>query len=127
MKRMTRREFLGAGSQTAAALLFRHSFLRRLVPTGAFVESLWSGAITPNSARVNAKIDHDSNTVRLLVSTHPDLSNAFSFGDYTADLLTNNRMVSMTATGLSAGTTYYYGVESNGVLDGTRQGRFQTP
>jgi alkaline phosphatase D len=127
MKRISRRRFLEAGSQSAVALLLRRSKVPRLAGSTSFVESLWSGAITPDSARVNAKIDHDSTTVQLLVSPNPDLSNPISSGFHTADTAVNNRMVGIPISDLSEGTQYYYGIESGGVVDDTSHGKFKTP
>ena len=46
---------------------------------------------------------------------------------YTASEATNNRVVSIVMHGLKLDTPYYYGVESEGVVDLTKIGRFHTP
>lgn len=88
---------------------------------------MWSGAITPTSARVNGRIDHDSTAVRLLISINPDLSNPLTSDFQTAFFLFNRRMVTLLINGLQPGTPYYYVVESNGNVDTTAVGRLKTP
>lgn len=94
-------------------------------PATPLVDSIWSGAITSNSARVNAKLLNNSATVRLLVSPNANLSSPIYSGYYTASA-TNNRMVSIPVTGLAANTQYYYAIESGGVVDAQKIGKFKT-
>ncbi|MEM7113097.1 MAG: alkaline phosphatase D family protein [Chloroflexota bacterium] len=91
-----------------------------------FVQSIWSGAITPTSAKVNAKIAIDSATVRLVVSESSDLSNPMFSSFVTADQATNNRVAALSIAGLAPGTTYYYGIEAEGVVDTNKTGKFKT-
>ncbi|MCP4356537.1 MAG: alkaline phosphatase family protein [Chloroflexi bacterium] len=124
MNSLSRRKFLEIGSISTAVL-----FARKLLPKNrqvSFVEALWAGAIRPNSARVNAKIDHDSAIMRLLVSPNLDLSAPTTSAFYTADSA-NNRMVGLPITGLMPDTRYYYGIESGGLVDDMNQGTFKTP
>lgn len=128
-KKWNRRQFLKGSGATAVTLSLGHSLLagNRMAQTGRFVEFLWSGAITPHSARVNAKINHDSAAVRLLVSADPTLTNPLYSGFQTAALATNNRVVSLPIDGLQPDTPYYYAIEAGGLVDTTLTGRFRTP
>lgn len=77
---------------------------------------IWSGAITYNSAKVNAKMSDTSASIRLIVDddstfSSPEFSNLYSVGAST------NYMVSMEINGLAQQTKYYYAVESDGILD----------
>ena len=108
---------------TSLAILLR----RRQTADAPLVRYLWSGALTPRGLRVNAVLDRDSQRVRLLVSTSPDLSQPIGSGFQTADWQTNNRMVALAITGLQPDTAYYYAVEADGVVDTTNIGRFRTP
>lgn len=121
---ISRRQFLVNGIKTAVAALINRFVLT--TPT-SFVLSVWSGAITPASARVNARLALDSPAVRLVASPNPDLSNPIISDFYTADLNLNNRMVSLFITGLQPGTRYYYAIEADGVVDTAVLGQFQTP
>jgi alkaline phosphatase D len=127
MNKISRRSFLEAGSASAFSLLLRRRSLPSAAKAASFVESLWSGALMPTSARVNARIAHESNSVRLLVSVNPDLSNPIRSGPFIATTATNNRMVSIPVAGLNPGTPYYYGIESASLVDDTNRGRFRTP
>jgi alkaline phosphatase D len=123
---VSRRRFLKSGSAATAVYLLGRSFRPQLVYSADFVLSMWSGAITPTSARVNARLDHDSSTVRLHVSPNADLSSPITSGFFTADT-SNNRMVGISISGLSADSQYHYGIESGGMVDGSNRGMFKTP
>ncbi|HUR12414.1 MAG TPA: alkaline phosphatase D family protein [Flavitalea sp.] len=88
---------------------------------------LWSGAITSSSARVNAKMTLPTDQARLVVSTSPDLSSPI-YGPYATADASNNLMAPLSISGLTANTTYYYGVEADDVLDNSSDdiGRFRT-
>jgi phosphodiesterase/alkaline phosphatase D-like protein len=88
----------------------------------------WSGAITPTSAAVVAKLTNASTTCRLVVSTSSTLSNPVYSTNATASS-SNNFMAKMNVTGLVPNTTYYYAVESNGATDISSDdiGKFTTP
>lgn len=121
---LTRRQFLGQ-ALLAATLLSPQKTLATQSPT-PLVEFVWSGAITPTSARVNAKLRQDSEAVRLLVSPNPDLSNPL-YSDYRQAVIgLNNRVVSITVSNLTPNTQYYYAVESAGVVDTITIGKFKT-
>ena len=77
---------------------------------------MWSGAITYNSAKVNAKMSDTSSSIRLIVDddstfSSPEFSNPYTVG------VSTNYMVSMDITGLAQLTKYYYVVESDGIID----------
>lgn len=88
-------------------------------------EWVWAGGVTESSVTVNARLDDDSDSVRLAVSETSDMSGAIYSKMEAADD-TNNKIVSFTVDGLHAGTEYFYAIESEGELDLTRQGRFRT-
>jgi alkaline phosphatase D len=89
---------------------------------------LWSGAITSNTAKVNAKLTTASSNIRLAASTNASLTNLV-YGSSTNADASNNLMAAMNISGLSPNTKYYYGVESDGVLDNAADavGSFTTP
>lgn len=88
----------------------------------------WSGAIQPTSAVVVAKLTSNSSTCRLVVSTSSALSNPL-YSAFASASTSNNRMAKMTVTGLTPGTTYFYAIESGGVVDNSTDdiGKFSTP
>jgi hypothetical protein len=88
----------------------------------------WSGAITPTSATVVAKMTNASTTCKLVVSTSNTLTNPLFSADASAST-TNNNMAKMTITGLAPNTTYYYAIQSNNVIDNSSDdiGKFKTP
>jgi phosphodiesterase/alkaline phosphatase D-like protein len=125
---LDRRQFLiGAGMASLATIMSRTFGRFSARPDSGFVISLWSGAITPTSVRINSRIDHDSATVRALASTSPGLSNPIYSPFATASVATNNRMVPLRIQGLAPNTHYYYAIESQGMVDGTQIGQFRTP
>ena len=123
--KLSRRQFL-AGSLTSAALLTIRQ-PKTSMAFGNFVESIWSGALTATSAKVNAKIGHNSTSVFLHMSPHPDFSNALLVGPAVANTAVNNRMVSLPITGLQPDTQYYYAIEADGLLDISTTGKLRTP
>ncbi|MGZ8544614.1 MAG: alkaline phosphatase D family protein, partial [Flavisolibacter sp.] len=76
----------------------------------------WSGAVTPTSARVTAKLTIPTTQARLLASTSPALSSPV-YGPYGTADGTHNMMVTLEVNGLTPATKYYYAIESNGVVD----------
>jgi len=87
----------------------------------------WSGAITHNSAKVNAKLTNASTTIRLLADEDSTFSSPIYSGYYTVDA-TTNYMVSMEITSLLPLTHYYYCIESGGIKDTSPEdiGSFKT-
>lgn len=90
-----------------------------------FVDLLWSGGITDTSAKVNAKLDHTSTTVRLIVSPNANLSSPITSGFATANAA-NNNVAPLTITGLTPNTPYYYAIEADGLVDNSKIGQFRT-
>ena len=121
MTKITRRSFIAA---TAASIA---SFSQVLAQSQVgLVDYMWSGALQPTSIRVNARTMHDSQRVRLVVSTRPDLQQA-SYSAYTSTAQhINNRVAALGLNNLRPNTQYNYGIEINGRLD-TQRGRFHTP
>lgn len=119
---MNRRQFLIYIVTAAASLFLRRS---KIQAEGEFVVSLWSGALTASSIRVKARLNGASTTVRLVVSTQPDLSNPL-FSAYAAANVGNNYVASLSLAGLQANTAYHYTIEANGEWS-QRRGRFRTP
>ena len=85
----------------------------------------WSGAITHHSAKVNAKISENSE-VRLVVSKNSNFSDKSYSKPDTAQLSTNNRVVSLSISGLDENTTYFYRFEIKGNINTNATGEFQT-
>src|SRR5439155_6230428 len=84
----------------------------------------WSGAVTPHSATVKAKLVRPLET-RLLFSTDPNLKSATRTATVLA-LTNHNDVVEFPLSGLKADTHYYYALEINGHIDKKKQGEFQT-
>jgi hypothetical protein len=89
-------------------------------------EFVWSGAVTPTSAVVKARLVRDLAAARLVASELPDFSGpVYSIPD-TADATSNHRVVTLPVGSLVPDRRYYYALEVDGVLDTTRVGRFKT-
>jgi hypothetical protein len=88
---------------------------------------IWSGAVTENSVKVNAKMTDTSSTIRLVLSQDSLFTSPIFSSYFTLDTSTNE-MVSMEASGLSPVTKYYYCVESGGIMDSSADdiGSFRT-
>ena len=84
-----------------------------------------SGAVTPESAWVKAKLGNYGSIARLLVSTNVNLVEPKWFGPMTSN---TNRggMVEFRATGLTPNTQYFYAIEVNGSVQLHRRGAFKT-
>ena len=89
---------------------------------------MWSGAITPVSARVNAKLSAATTQARIVASTNTGLTNPI-YGPYSSANAGNNLMAAMSISGLTPNTKYYYAIEAGGVLDNSTDdiGSFTTP
>jgi alkaline phosphatase D len=98
---------------------------RAEAPRERLTQLVWSGAVTPTSATVRAKLLHASDRVRLLVSPRADLGGAISFGSLEAGAPAASNVVSFTVSGLLPDTVYHYAVEAEGRIDPAR-GRFHT-
>ena len=80
------------------------------------VKYIWSGAITHQSANVNAKMSDTSSTIRLLADEDSTFSSPLYSAYYSVDSSTNF-MVAMKINFLNPLTKYYYAVESGGLID----------
>ena len=91
-----------------------------------FVEWVWSGGVTATGATVNARItDDDAKQARLVVSQDPAFASP-AYSKYVAVEDERDGVVSLRLDGLAPGTSYYYGVEVDGVQDTQRTGSFET-
>ena len=93
-----------------------------------FVLYKWSGALTPTSIRVNAKLARQSSKSRLIVSSSPDLTQPL-MSPFISVNQTTNFMGTFEMQNLSPNTTYYYAIESHGIIDQRPEavGKFKTP
>jgi phosphodiesterase/alkaline phosphatase D-like protein len=82
----------------------------------------WSGALTPTSAVVKAKIAANLTQVGLAVSRNADLSHPF----FVAPEKRESRVASFHVQKLEPNQYYYYAVEAGGQLDLQHRGRFRT-
>jgi alkaline phosphatase D len=89
------------------------------------VTYIWSGALTPSSIKVNAKIARSTTNVRLAVSTNNSFTQPLYSEKMAVDATTNN-MISLSLGDLNPGIFYYYAIEVDGVLN-TKRGSFTTP
>ncbi len=90
----------------------------------AFVQFQWSGAVTPTSVLIKAKVN-GNRTVRAALS--PD--SAFTAPVYSAPVAvdsTTNWVAPFQMNGLIPNTKYYYAIESNGIIDTNYIGKFTT-
>jgi hypothetical protein len=87
-----------------------------LLSAGEVLTFAWSGGVSDRAAQVVCKATATSSDVRIVVSASPDLSNpVYSSPAYSTDA---QRMVRFAdISGLSANTTYYYGIS----VDGTQE------
>ncbi|HWR84323.1 MAG TPA: alkaline phosphatase D family protein [Candidatus Deferrimicrobium sp.] len=103
---------------------FRDS--QTVIANPAAVQFMWSGAITPTTARVNAKLTTDNTVARLVVSERTDFSWPRYSQPGTALTSENNRVVSFHVSGLNPNRKYFYAVEIAGILDLGSIGTFRT-
>lgn len=93
------------------------------------VTSVRGGAATAGGFTVVTRVSSSSN-VRLAVATNQALTGATYFGPVTPTTYTDSYgtkyVAKVEATGLEPDTTYFYGVEHGGTLDGTRRGQIET-
>lgn len=121
MSTLTRRQFLGRSLLTPLWFLPSHQ-----VEPASLIQFVWSGAVTPTSAVVKAKILRDSQAVRLVTSPAEDLSNPLYSPYQPAEADLNNRVASLAISGLTPNTLYHYAVEVDGVVDTVQRGTFRT-
>ncbi|WP_141703729.1 alkaline phosphatase D family protein [Planobispora rosea] len=94
-----------------------------LPATGGWVMSRWLGAVTESSVGVAARV-LGASSVRLKVSTTSNLLTSPTYSS--AQSPDSDGTVRMSVTGLSADTTYYYGIEVDSVVDTEYNGSFRT-
>jgi alkaline phosphatase D len=93
------------------------------LPAAALVErGPWSGALTPTSAVVKARIAVKVEFLRLALSTNTDLSRPF----YVPAESTDSRIATFKPAHLAPNRYYYYAFESKGLIDTQNRGRFRT-
>lgn len=127
---MTSRLLPGALAVTAALALAVLAACRSIgvrdttSVTADSVSVLWSGAVTPTSARVVARPAGPTTGVRLALDSSQTWQSP-TFVDGTTPL-TNERVLHFEVRDLSPGTTYHYALARNGVVDTTQMGAFRT-
>jgi hypothetical protein len=87
------------------------------------VEWAWSGAVETGGFTVNARLSPGVTGARLVVSERADLTAPRYTGAVFAD---EQRVVSLSISGLQQDTQYHYAIEADGVVDTYRRGRVRT-
>ncbi len=128
MEGITRRAFLGGAATLAflgGAALSRKRRRKRRAKRSAFVGIVHRkvGAATPTGFVVAAKTKGET-SVRLRVSTNPDLSGATLTAAATPDA---HGMVKIPVTGLAPSTRYHYGWRLSGENSDEKPGSCKTP
>ncbi len=85
----------------------------------------WSGAVTPNSAWVKAKLVREGLNARLLVSKSPSFADPIYVGPQLSETNHGN-VVDFRVANLQADTHYYYALEIDGRLERKNSGEFGT-
>ena len=85
----------------------------------------WSGALTPVSATVKAKLRDNGAAARLVVSRDVNFAGATRTAPQKADS-GRGRVVGFDLASLEPDTTYHYAVEVNGELEKEKAGKFHT-
>ncbi len=85
----------------------------------------WSGAVTPTSALVKAKLAREGLSARLAISTSPLMTKPRFSAPQRAGTNHHN-IVAFPVTGLKPDEDYYYALEVEGRLDRTKRGQFHT-
>jgi alkaline phosphatase D len=89
------------------------------------VNFMWSGAVTPTSARVKAKLVGELLVARLAVDTQPEFGTPL-YSQLDTAFAANGLIVDFEIGALVPTTQYYYAIEANGNLDTELIGSFQT-
>jgi phosphodiesterase/alkaline phosphatase D-like protein len=89
---------------------------------------LWSGAIQPTSATVVAKLSYPAEVCRLVISTSRKLRDPMYSLPVKVTAI-DNHLARLEAQLLTPGTTYYYAIEADSILDDSDDdiGTFTTP
>lgn len=90
------------------------------------VEFVWVGAVTTETARVTVRTVPDSLVVRLLVSESESLADPVVAPLAIPTSLLDDRISSFVLQNLEPETTYYFGVEVDGIVDEQHTGSFRT-
>lgn len=92
-----------------------------------FVIYRWSGALTPTSIKVNAKLARTSQQARLMVSTNNSMDNPI-YSEFISVSETTNFLGSFSMVNLIPDTQYFYTIEADGIADLRTEaiGRFKT-
>lgn len=88
-----------------------------------------TGALTPTSVDIRAKLTNASNNVRAAVSTSNPPTAPFIYSSTGVTDANNNLNAALKVTGLQPNTKYYYQIEADGVADNSSDdiGVFETP
>ncbi len=86
----------------------------------------WSGAVTPTSAEVRARLEQSDRLVRLWVSPNASLTDARIVGPAFSHTNIAHNVVGFTVQNLLPDTTYHYAFEVQGELDRSTSGHFRT-
>lgn len=96
-------------------------------PQARLVDFAWVGAVTSHSATVKARLQADSDRVRLVYGTHADLAGARHTETVAIrKAALGHRTASFALDGLAPATRYHFAVEVAGQLDEGRAGSFRT-
>lgn len=115
-------QYAYSGTLSPAAVWVSALATFRVATSSSYLISAWTGAVDTAGATVAVKTA-GATSVRLKVSTAPDLSGAVFSPAATPDANGNAKLV---ITGLTANTQYYYAVEVDSVMDIVYPGAFKT-
>ncbi len=121
----SRRNFLRSGLMAGVATAVAPTSTSEQFDKRQGVLSMWSGAVTPNSAQVKARMENDG-SVRLAVSTNSNLSSPSFSDSVSANLSDNFRVATLNIDGLQRDTVYYYAIEFDGNIDSSTVGKLKT-
>ena len=85
----------------------------------------WSGALTPSSVTVKAKLAHEALPARLVFSKSPLLTRR-SYSPQVVTEAARNSVVEFPLSKLEPDTQYYYALEVGGQLELSKRGEFRT-
>jgi len=95
------------------------------IPPSVVDRGPWSGAVTPTTAVVKARLARGGLTARLVLSEDDKLKKR-TFTAPTLSETNSGNVVTFALTGLKPDARYYYAVEVNGRLDRLKRGEFRT-
>ena len=85
----------------------------------------WSGAVTPTSAVVKAKLVREGLTARMVLSENPQFTRP-GYSDAIRSETNHHNVLVFPFDKLQPNTTYYYALEIDGRLDRKKAGEFRT-